>query len=174
MSGINPQLPKSNPSVRYHINQQNLRNFAEDLGTIDWVSVTSASRDKPWINIILKDMIREKKKLYHKYKRNPNESNTTTYKCYQNWLYNPIKSAKKQCAASLLANYDNSKDQWNVINNLIRPGCSKGTMIDEIHLNDTELADPYDMANAFNSFHFISVSSLLVSFFKWQVHNRLR
>lgn len=81
-------------------------------------------------------------------------------KRHRNRLNKFIKKAKEDYASSLLVDCNSNKDQWQVINNLIKPGVGKSTRIDNITVNDMEISKSTEIAEYFNDF-FVSIGPKL-------------
>lgn len=105
-----------------------MQRFYYHLPRVTSRNTVSASRDKPWIDTVVKEMIKGKNRLYHEFKRNSNGTNTEMHKRYKKVMYGLIKQAKK-CHTTSLNRCESNRDQWKVINDLIRPGHTKTTSI---------------------------------------------
>ena len=115
---------------------------------------------KPWLTIGLRSAIKRKNKLYLLYKRHPNVNNEIIYKTYKNKLSKLISVAERQHYDALLKKHkSNIKESWKIVNeilgrnNLVK---SSGKFI----VNDKEIDDPKEIANAFNDFYVNIGSSL--------------
>ena len=69
------------------------------------------SNRKPWISDALRNSIRNKNKLYHKYKKIPTIRNETSYKLFRNKLNHVLKIAEKKYYRELIISHKDNTVQ---------------------------------------------------------------
>ena len=116
---------------------------------------------KPWLSEGLKNSIKQKNKLYLKFKKVSSALNDESYKCYKRKLQQLMKVAEKQHYHDLLVEYSNDiKKSWVVIKSIInknkKPHIQGRFKIGEnLITSDKEL-----ISNKFNDF-FINIGPTL-------------
>ena len=116
---------------------------------------------KPWLSEGLKNSIKQKNKLYLKFKKVSSALNDDSYKCYKRKLQQLMKVAEKQHYHDLLVEYSNDiKKSWVVIKSIInknkKPHIQGRFKIGEnLITSDKEL-----ISNKFNDF-FINIAPTL-------------
>ena len=75
------------------------------------------SNRKPWLSDALRNSIRNKNKLYHKYKKIPTIRNETSYKLFRNELNHVLKIAEKKYYIELIISHKDNT--WFIIKNII-------------------------------------------------------
>ena len=116
---------------------------------------------KPWLSEGLKNSIKQKNKLYLKFKKVSSALNDESYKCYKRKLQQLMKVADKQHYHDLLVEYSNDiKKSWVVIKSIInknkKPHIQGRFKIGEnLITSDKEL-----ISNKFNDF-FINIRPTL-------------
>ena len=116
---------------------------------------------KPWLSEGLKNSIKQKNKLYLKFKKVSSVLNDESYKCYKRKLQQLMKVAEKQHYHDLLVEYSNDiKKSWVVIKSIInknkKPHIQGRFKIGEnLITSDKEL-----ISNKFNDF-FINIGPTL-------------
>ena len=109
-----------------------------------------------WITTGLRTSIKQKNKLYVKYKRIPSVYNEIVYKRYRKKLQLLIVAAKKLHYQSLLNQFkNNSKKVWETIKEVIGKQNSK-TEIQSISANGRTVTDKSQIASTLNKY-FVSV-----------------
>ena len=125
--------------------------------------------DKPYINLELKQLIKQKNKLQRKYVKRP-LTYANEYKHLRNRVTSLIRNAKsKYFKDKLNSSSGDSKKTWNVINEIIRPKTVHyQDKFSNISINDNQviendfITNPYDIVNKFNSY-FTKIGSVLSS-----------
>ena len=106
----------------------------------------------PWITKGILNSIKNRNSLYKLYLRKPSVQNHDKYKQYRNKLTKIIRKSKTMYYTKELENAEGDiNSTWKVINKIINKGKSKDK-IDSITVNNHELKNPSDIADAFNSF----------------------
>ena len=114
--------------------------------------ISSNILSKNWITNKIKRDINKKYKLYKIYLDNKNEINLYNYKQLRNQVTLNIKKAKQSYIDSKIKNSISTKENWNLINNLINKQQIKQSpnyIIDEF---ENKFNNDKQIANAFNSF----------------------
>ena len=73
----------------------------------------------PWNTRDLKKACRKKQILYKKYKISKSENDLFIYKNFKNNTTSLVQEAKKKYYSNLLKNCSDTKNTWNVLNNLL-------------------------------------------------------
>ncbi len=115
---------------------------------------------KPWITSAIVKSINRKDKLYKKYVSHSTDYNKNLYVTYRNRLTALIRVSKRNYYADKLKEFKhNSKQTWNVLNNILGRN-NKPTIASQFKLNNIQVSDPTLIANGFNSY-FVNVGSNL-------------
>ena len=78
------------------------------------------SNRKPWLSDGLRNSIRNKNKLYHKYKKIPSVKNESSYKSFRYKLNHMLKIAEKKYYRDLIIYHkDNTRKSWSFIKSII-------------------------------------------------------
>ena len=116
----------------------------------------------PWITRGILRSIKTRNKMYKLYISNKSEQNSKKYKTYRNNLTSIIRTSKKIYYSKELENAEgNLNATWNTINQIInknKPCNSTDTLV----IDDKEITNPAEIAEAFNSF-FTSIGPELAS-----------
>ena len=121
------------------------------------IFLSSNILSKNWITNKIKRDINKKYKLYNIYLDNKNEINLYNYKQLRNQVTIYIKKAKQSYTDSKIKNSISTKENWNLINNLINKQQIKQSpnyIIDEF---ENKLINDKQIANAFN-YYFTNTS----------------
>ena len=104
----------------------------------------------PWITPGILKSMKTRNKLYKTYIRKSNEENHKKYKQYRNKLTDIIRNSKKMYYSKELENAEGDiASTWKVINEIIcKNKSTKGS--DTIKINDQEITDSPEIAQAFN------------------------
>ena len=132
--------------------------------------ISSNILSKNWITNKIKRDINKKYKLYKLYLDNKNEINLYNYKQLRNQLTLNIKKAKQSYIDSKIKNSISTKENWNLINNLINKQQIKQSpnyIIDEF---ENKFNNDKQIANAFNSY-FINTSQSINNQFTSPINN---
>ena len=106
----------------------------------------------PWITVGILRSIKKRNKLYKSYISNPSESNFDRYKKYRNSLNGTIRTSKQMYFSNELEKAEgNLNATWNTINRMINKN-KPGNNPDNLKINDKEITNPAEIAQAFNSF----------------------
>ena len=75
---------------------------------------------KQWLSDVLRNSVRNKNKLYHKYKNIPTIRNETSYKLVRNKLNHVLKIDEKKYYRELIISHkDNTRKSWSIIKDMI-------------------------------------------------------
>lgn len=121
-------------------------------------TVSPKKNSKPWISRnILKD-IKRRQNLYILYKNN--KISMREFKRFRNAVTARIRIAKTRYFEEKFRDFRrNIGSTWRLINSLIKPGSvSNKNIIQALLINDSEVSDAPEIANAFNSF-FVNIGS---------------
>ena len=111
------------------------------------------SYSKPWITSAIKISIRVKNALYKKFLKTKSTHYHCKFKYYRNKLNHLMKASKRlYYNYYFLENINNSKKIWNGIKEIVRFTPKINQKIVKIMQNGNELADPKQVANAFNNY----------------------
>ena len=118
---------------------------------------TRYTNRKSWLTQGLKDAIKTKNKLYHKYHQVKSAANEEIYKRYRNKLNHILRFAEKEHYSDLLRNcQDNIKKTWNTMKNIINKNKSRQKQ-SKFRLSDgTFTTDGQLISNTINEF-FINI-----------------
>ena len=96
----------------------------------------------PWNTRDLKNDCRKKQILYKKYKISKSENYLFIYKIYKNNTTSLVREAKKKYYSNLLKNVSDTKNTWNVLNNLlnVKKKC-KQLQPDNYNVNNVNIVD---------------------------------
>ena len=118
---------------------------------------------KPWILEWLEDAIARRDTLYHTYVKAPTEANLHTYKKMKEFCEKHVNLAKDKYYKKYFDQYkNNSKKQWQMINNLLN---RKSKRAGTIKLKDSQgniLSTNKDVSEKFNTY-FSGIASNLKS-----------
>lgn len=116
--------------------------------------ITKRGKKKhPWITKGILTSIQRKNKLFKRYIKNSTESNKTSYNTYRNKLNHVIRFSKRLYFNNKF--YDarnNSKNTWNIINEILHNDRKKSTYPASFKNGDQEITNDIDIANDFNNF----------------------
>ncbi|MCP4491665.1 MAG: hypothetical protein GY820_30820, partial [Gammaproteobacteria bacterium] len=118
---------------------------------------------KPWILEWLEDAIARRDTLYHIYVKTPTDANLRTYKKMKEFCEKHVNLAKDKYHKKYFDQYkNNSKKQWEMINNLLN---RKSKRAGTIKLKDSQgntLSTSKDVSEKFNTY-FTGIASNLKS-----------
>ena len=78
------------------------------------------SNRKQWLSDVQRNSVRNKNKLYHKYKNIPTIRNETSYKLFRNKLNHVLKiDEKKYYREFIISHKDNTRKSWSIIKDMI-------------------------------------------------------
>lgn len=109
------------------------------------------NKNKNWLTKGLLKCIKNKEKLYLKWKNNSSNLNERVYKSYKNRLSSLIRNAKSHYYANLFETDPHNKKMWNEINKIL----GKNSMKEEIEVLNFEnknISSAGDIANSLNNF----------------------
>lgn len=110
-------------------------------------------KDKKYITPQIRSLMRERDKLYKKYVKYP-ITYGNEYHRLRNRVTNMIKSNKRSMLREQLNEASgNSRDTWAVINNVLNKSNATNCENKKFIVNNEELCNPSDIANAFNNFY---------------------
>ena len=109
-------------------------------------------KKSPWITQGILNSIKNRNNLYKLYIRNPSEQKHQLYKNYRNKLTNIIRNSKKLYFTGELNKAEgNPNSTWKVLNEIMNKS-KPHNKIDSLNINDQEINNSADIAEAFNSF----------------------
>ena len=116
---------------------------------------------KPWLSDGLRNSIKRKNKLYHKYKKIDSVMNEKKYKEYRNKLSSCLRYAEKQYYFELIQKYkSNLRKSWNIIKSIINKNRSNITQ-NKFRLSEgTFVTNGVEICDRFNDF-FTTIGSSL-------------
>ena len=119
------------------------------------------AKDKPWITSGLKQSI-DRNILYQKYIFYQTEENKTIYKLYKNKLRSMIRKAEAEYyIESFDSKIHSMKEMWKELGNLLNSNrTNKNNSISKLIINNKELTNNKDIANALNT-HFTTIGKNL-------------
>ena len=119
------------------------------------------SNRKPWLSDGLGNSIRNKNKLYHKYKKIPSVKNESSYKSFRNKLNHMLKIAEKKYHRDLIIYHkDNTRKSWSIIKNFISKHRKSNIQCKFKLNNGTVTDDKKIISESFNNF-FINIGPTL-------------
>ena len=99
------------------------------------------SNRKHWLSDAIRNSIRNKNKLYHKYKKIPSVRNEITYKTFRNKLNHVLQFAEKKYYKDLIiSHWDNARKPWSIIKK-IKNKHRKPSIQSKFQLNDGTVID---------------------------------
>ena len=115
-----------------------------------------------WITQGLKVSIKQKNKLYIRFKNRPTFHNKILYNQYKNKLRSLLNTAKKNHYERLIStNKNNCKKMWDIIKEVINNKKAKSE-IDEMIINNEQCTDKQKITDAFNNY-FINIGPELAN-----------
>ena len=106
----------------------------------------------PWITKGIFNSLKIRNKLYKSYVNKPSEQSLVKYKQYRNRLTSIIKTSKKMYYSNELGKAEGDLNAtWKVINNITKRN-KQNTQIESIKIDNDELTDSAEIANAFNMY----------------------
>ena len=94
------------------------------------------SKRKPWLSDAIINSIRNKNRLYHKYKKIPSVRNEIIYETFRNKLNHVLKFAEKKYYKDLIISHrDNAWKSWSIIKKIINKH-RKPSIQSKFQLND--------------------------------------
>ena len=123
------------------------------------------SNRKPWLSDAIRNSIRNKNKLYHKYKKIPSVRNEIIYKSFRNQLNHVLKFAEKKYYKDLIISHRyNARKSWSIIEKIINKH-RKPSIQSKFQLNDgTVIDDKKLITESFKNF-FINIGPTLAKSF---------
>ena len=120
------------------------------------------AKDKPWITTGLKESIKQKHSQYQKFIFDSSEENKVAYKIFKNKLRTVIRKAEAEYYKNVFNSKAQSmKEMWEELGNLLNTKKkNKGSSISKIIINNKEITDGKDIANALND-HFTKIGKNL-------------
>ena len=111
-------------------------------------------RNKPWINIQIRRMMKVRDALFHQFKITNSPTVLAAYKQFRNRIVNEINASKKQYYHQYFdENKSNMKKLWKGIKDIISLKPGKGdTFSHLINEEGTKVTDPVTIANDFNEY----------------------
>lgn len=104
---------------------------------------SNLNNNNPWVTSEIICMIKSKEKLYKKYRRYPGDRfYSTAYKTCVKVLKYKIRTAKNKYFLDKFENCCNSKEQWNVVNNILNKKTKKSTL--PVHTSDFQLSNIFN------------------------------
>ena len=110
--------------------------------------------DPPWLNKIIKKLMRKRKRLFDKYKRTNNLNDFERYKQVRNRVTGEIRKSKKIQLDKLSDKLKNSstgpKDWWRTLKGFIKP--SKTSSVSPLNVDGKIYSDDKEKVNLLNNF----------------------
>ena len=107
--------------------------------------------EKPYLDATIRSMIRDKHKLYRKYRKNP-VTYGDSYRSLRNRLNSAIRSAKtKHFKNKFTKCAGNSQKTWSVLHEILG-NKSDRNMINELNVDGQIVSDNLEISNKFNKF----------------------
>ena len=107
----------------------------------------------PWINSSLISKLRERDSLKKRFDKNPNDVIWSKYKKTRNEANKLIKKTKRDFfLARINSAKSDPKKTWKLINELSSHKVHEPVNVKSIKQDGTEITNPYDIANAFNTY----------------------
>ena len=118
---------------------------------------------KPWITRGILRSINQRNCLYKTYLTDPTINNSNKYKCYRNKLTHTIRTSKKLFYSQKLEKTKSSiSSTWKILNEVMGKKKTNLQRNEKIIENNTEITNPQDIANSFNSY-FVNLGPELAS-----------
>ena len=140
--------------------QSILLNTAEQ--SIPCINYTKRPADKPWMNVSIRKLIRQRNRLYNKAKRTKSIIHLNDYKNKRNEVISLIRETKKTYIHKLQSNLADPKTpikQWYKIANEISSLKNKQNPPPPLKNNDSYDIHPLEKANTLNK-HFANISKI--------------
>ena len=139
-----------------------LKQYYEKNVPLIQIKPCKKSAKNPWITQGILNSIKTRNKLYKSYICKPSPQSHDIYKQYRNKLTKTIRKSKIAYYSQELQRAEgDTNSTWKVLNKIMNK-VKPHNKIDHVHINDKEVKDPSDIANAFNSF-FSSIGPDLAS-----------
>ena len=114
------------------------------------------SNRKPWLSDALRNSIRNKNKLYHKYKKIPSVKNESSYKSFRNKLNHMLKIVEKKYYRDLIIYHkDNTRKYWSIIESIINKHQKSNIQCKFKLSNGIVTDDKKAISESFNNFFII-------------------
>ena len=118
----------------------------------------------PWLTTQLKKLARSRDKLKTAAVKNKSSILMTSYKQMRNKVNNLNKKQKRDYFSNKIASYSGSlKDSWKTINLLLNKR-SKTTIIGSLKIDDHDIKEPANIAQAMNEHFLVSVKSFAIRY----------
>ena len=115
----------------------------------------------PWLTSGIKKSIKNKNKLYIRYRNRPNIYNKIQYLRYKYSLAKIISTAKKSFYQTKISeNYSNAKKTWEVLNDILSRKKTPGIDLKIANINGEMCSDQNKIVNALNKY-FVDVGTSL-------------
>ena len=115
---------------------------------------------KAWIQPWLQEACNRKNKLYARYMKYPTYENKVIYIKTKKWVEKRIRINKKKYYSNQISKYsDNSKKQWQIINNVIS-NVRSHVKISKITIGEKTITNSNDISESFNNY-FCSIAEKL-------------
>ena len=109
--------------------------------------------DKVWILPWLQCACDRKNKMYRKFIDNPTLEIEMMYKKLKKFVEKHVKLAKRKHYAAYFKKHSNdSRKQWQMVNNLLNRKTKKKTSIKKIIYKNETFTDPQEITNKFNEY----------------------
>ena len=107
---------------------------------------------KPWFSNELKNLIKERNKLYRKFLKHP-ITNGESYRRFRNHVNNKLKEEKQKYYLNKLDEaMGNSKKTWSILNNILNNKINRSHVIKKLKVNNELIEDSEQIANEFNTY----------------------
>ena len=151
-----------NVEKAWNIFKRFLLSVIDEIAPIKQIRVKQ--RTEPWFNAEIKDLIHDRDKALHTFRKTKNSGYYSDYKMLRNKVQYEIKKAKTQYYKDKIEdNLNNPKNLWNILKDMGagKKGSTRSNSIG-LEVNGEVSFDKATVAEKFNNF-FVTVASSLVS-----------
>ena len=117
-------------------------------------TVTVRPQDLPWMNNNLRKLMRNRNRLFKKYKKDKSVETYNKFKKIRNEVASLLRKSKKDYIISLATKSKSSnltaKDYWKTLKSFINPTLTSS--IPPLYDNETYVSDSTEKANLFNNY----------------------
>lgn len=129
-----------------------LSNVTNSCFPVKTKTIKSKAAANPWITNEIKQLIKDKNKLYKKFVKRP-ITYGEEYRNLRNRVNVEVRNAKKSFYGTKFQEVaGDSKKVWEILNNILNRTQKKKGFIDSIKINEEILTDPQAMCNSMNNY----------------------
>ena len=152
-------IDDNNPDHAYNLVIDAVTRTIDEIIPLKTVRIKSKQVNKPWVTLELRELIKERHRLYKKYLRKPITFGTQ-YKELRDRVNNKLKESKRlHYEQEFSACAGNGKATWKLINKIIN-GKSSLSTTDYINTSDSQITEP-KLISAYLNSHFSSIGHKL-------------